>query len=75
MSHTKESTFCQMSMTKPHTELGFLRVLYINVTNMCNLAIRYTFNKLIPKLTEYTSYKAGNLSKVVPTTETTCHEK
>jgi hypothetical protein len=75
MSHTKELTLCQMSMTKPYTELGFLRGLYINVTNLCNLASRYTFNKLIPKLTEYTSYEVVNKSKVVPTIETTCHEK
>lgn len=49
--------------------------MYINVSNSCYSAIRYTFNKLVPKFTEYTSYQAGNLSKVVPTKETKCHEK
>ena len=75
MSYTKESTFCQMSMTKPHTELGISKGLYINVTILCNLVTRYTFNKLPPKFTEYTSYEVGNPSKVVPNKKTTCHEK
>ena len=56
-----------MSVTKPHADMGIFVALYINVTDMCNLTIRYTFNKLILKLTEYTSYEVGNLSKAVPT--------
>jgi len=75
MSYTKESTFCQMSMTKPHTECWIFHGMYIFMSFLCNLVNRYTFNKLIPKLRQYTSYKAGNLSKVVPTIETTCYEK
>jgi hypothetical protein len=75
MSHTKESTLCQMSMTKPHTDLGILQRVYINVSNSCNSSVRYTFDKLIQKLTKYTSYEVGNPSKVVPTTETTSYEK
>ena len=57
MSNIKEQTLCQMSMTKPHTDLGILQGLYINVTNSCNSDYRYTFNKLVQKLTKYTSYK------------------
>jgi hypothetical protein len=75
MLYTKESTLCQMSMTKPHTDLGILQGVYINVSNSCNSAVRYTFDKLIPKLTQYTSYEVGNPRKVVPTIETTSHEK
>jgi len=66
MSHTKQYTFCQMSVTKPHTDLGTLQGVYINVSNSCNSAVRYTFHKLKQKLTKYTSYKVGNLGKVVP---------
>ena len=48
---------CQMSMTKPHIELGISRGLYINVANLCNLVIRYTFDRFKQKLTQYTSYE------------------
>ena len=75
MSYTKESTFCQMSMTKPCSNLGIYKGLYINVTNLCQHMFRYTFDKLTIKLAKYTSYKVGNFSKVVPTIETTSYEK
>jgi hypothetical protein len=75
MSHTKESTFCQMSMTNPHEKWCISKALYINVTNLCQHMFRYTFDKLTIKITKYTSYEVGNFSKVVPTIETTCHEK
>jgi len=64
MSHTKESTFCQMSMTKPCSNLGIYKGLYINVTILCNLVTRYTFDKLIPKLTQYTSYEVVKVAVV-----------
>lgn len=66
---------CQMSVTKPHIDMGIYKNLYIIVKNLCNLAIRHIFNKLILRLTEYTSCEVGNPSKVVLTIETTCHEK
>ena len=56
-----------MSVTKPHANMGIFVALYINVSILCNLVIRYTFDKLTLKLTEYTSYEVGNLSKAVPT--------
>ena len=64
-----------MSVTKPHTELGISQGLYIYLANLCNLVIRYTFNKLKQKLTEYTSYEVVNLCKVVPKIKTTTYEK
>ena len=70
-----EQKMCQMSMTKPHTDLGKLQMVYINVSNSCNSSVTYTFDKLIQKLTKYTSYKVGNPSKVVPNKKTTRHEK
>ena len=60
----KSSMGCQMSWTKPCTNWCILKGLYISVTNLCNLVIRYTFNKLILKLTEYTSYEVSNLAEV-----------
>lgn len=55
-----------MSMTNPCDNWCISKGLYINLSNLCNLLIRYIFNKLVPKLTKYTSYKVGNLSKAVP---------
>jgi hypothetical protein len=75
MFSIQEQRMCQMLITKPHTDLGTLQAMYINVSNSCNSAFRYISNKLVPKLTEYTSYEVVNLCKVVPTIETTCHEK
>ena len=58
-----------MFVTKPHSDMGIFVALYINVTILCNLVIRYTFDKLIPKLTEYTSYEVNKtVEVVVPTT-------
>ena len=65
MSDTKLYTFCQMSVTKPCTNMGISKGLYINVTNSCNSAIRYTFDKLVLRLTEYTSYEAVNIGSEV----------
>jgi len=64
MSNIKKVLGCQMSMTKPHIELGVSINLYISATILCNLVTRYTFTKLIPKLTEYTSYEVSNLAAV-----------
>jgi hypothetical protein len=64
MSNIKKVVGCQMSMTKPHIELGISMGLYISVTNLCNLVTRYTFINLIPKLTQYTSYEVSNLAAV-----------
>jgi hypothetical protein len=64
MSNIKKVLGCQMSMTKPHIELGFSTGLYISVTILCNLVTRYTFINLIPKLTQYTSYEVSNLAEV-----------
>jgi hypothetical protein len=64
-----------MSMTKPHANWCISKKLYINVTNLCNIDYRYTFNKLVQKFKEYTSCIAGNLSKVIPTLKTTCYEE
>ena len=62
MSDTK---FCQMSVTKPCTNMGISKDLYINVTRVCKSVVRYTFNKLKQKLTEYTSYEAVNIGSEV----------
>jgi hypothetical protein len=66
---------CQMLITKPCTNLGILQRVYINVLNLCDSVVKYTFDKLILRLTEYTSYEVGNQSKVVPTIETKTYEK
>ena len=63
----QEQTMCQMSMTRPHTDLGSLQAMYINVSKSCNSVVRYTFHKLTRKLTKYTSYEVEKFSKVVPT--------
>jgi len=75
MSYTKESTLCQMSMTKPSFLLkNYLTGVY-RLNKFAKLLTRYTFNKLLPKLTEYTSCEVGNQSKVVPNKKTTCYEE
>lgn len=33
---------CQMSVTKPRTNMGFSKGLYINVKNLCKFFTRYT---------------------------------
>lgn len=53
-----------MFMTNPYANWCNYKYLYINVTNLCNLATRYTFSMLILKLTEYTSYEVGNIAEV-----------
>jgi hypothetical protein len=75
MSHTKESTFCQMSMTKPNFLLKNCLTNVYRLNKFAKLLTRYTFNTLIQKLTEYTSYEVVNLCKVVPNKKTTCHEE
>jgi uncharacterized membrane protein len=64
MSIIKKVLGCQMSVTKPCIDMGFLKCLYISVANLCNLVTRYTFDKLIPKLTQYTSYEVIKLAEV-----------
>jgi hypothetical protein len=64
MSNIKKVLGCQMSMTKPQIGLVISMGLYISVTILCNLVTRYTFSKLIPKFTEYTSYEVCNLAEV-----------
>ena len=54
-----------MLITKPHTDLGILQGVYINVSNSCNSVVRYTFHKLTRKLTKYTSYEVGKTVKTV----------
>ena len=41
-----EQKMCQMSMTKPCSNLRILKELYINVSNVCKLSIQYNFNFL-----------------------------
>lgn len=67
--------FIKLIWTKPSANMGICNCMYINVTNSCNSEVRYTFDKLILRLTEYTSCEVGNPSKVVPTIKTTCYEE
>ena len=55
-----------MSMTKPNFLLKNCLTNVYRLNKFAKLLTRYTFSKLVPKLTKYTSYKALNLSKAVP---------
>ena len=75
MSNTKEQIMCQMSMTKPNFLVKNCLTNVYRLNKFAQFLKRHTFNKLKQKLTEYTAYEVVNLCKVVPTIETTCHEK
>ena len=66
ISNIKKLLVSQINPKKSHKEIHFIFVNVYHFINLCNLAIRYVFDKLVPKLTKYTSYKALNLSKAVP---------